>query len=301
MSKRKTTEQFIQQASLIHNGLYDYSKVNYIDSKTKVIIIDPVYGEFEQRPDHHLGGQVNLKKFKVENKIDNKQKFIEKARKVHGDLYDYSKVNYINARKKVIIIDPVYGEFEQMPHSHLAGAGCNIRNGGAKLSINQFIEKARKVHGDLYDYSKVNYINNKTKVIIIDPIYGEFEQTPSGHLSGKGNCNRNLKCIYEKDHIIPLSIICSSNERFDLFVKNRPLFKILNSDKNIQIITNQVNRKKSDTILIDNSYIKARYYRNNYNVIKKLLLYHNMFSETEIDNIIKKDIIYMSKEKSNSL
>ena len=238
MSKRKTTEQFIQQASLIHNGLYDYSKVNYIDSKTKVIIIDPVYGEFEQRPDHHLGGQVNLKKFKVENKIDNKQKFIEKA---------------------------------------------------------------RKVHGDLYDYSKVNYINNKTKVIIIDPIYGEFEQTPSGHLSGKGNCNRNLKCIYEKDHIIPLSIICSSNERFDLFVKNRPLFKILNSDKNIQIITNQVNRKKSDTILIDNSYIKARYYRNNYNVIKKLLLYHNMFSETEIDNIIKKDIIYMSKEKSNSL
>jgi len=124
-----------------------------------------------------------------------KETFIERARPVHGDTYDYCKVVYVNSKTKVTIIDPEFGEFEQTPAAHLNGQGNPER--GLLSSANkrrsfeeEFTEKARSAHGDTYDYSKVVYVNNHTKVIIIDPEFGEFEQTPADHLSGKGNPER---------------------------------------------------------------------------------------------------------------
>ena len=125
----------------------------------------------------------------------NKEEFIRRAKLVHGDKYDYSKVNYVNNRTKVIIICPEHGEFEQVPDSHLRGCGCPIcRWKKAKESIrraqgmttDEFIERAKKVHGDKYDYSKVKYENTETKVCIICPKHGEFWQTPHHHLNGIG-------------------------------------------------------------------------------------------------------------------
>ena len=122
------------------------------------------------------------------------EKFIEKARKIHGDRYDYSKVNYIDARyTKVCIICPEHGEFWQTPSGHLSGRGCPICryiNSSKKnsLTTEQFIEKARKIHGDKYDYSKVEYVNNRTKVCIICPEHGEFWQRPDAHLNKKSCC-----------------------------------------------------------------------------------------------------------------
>ena len=86
--------------------------------------------------------------------------FIKKAREIHGDKYDYSKVEYIKRNQKVCIICPVHGEFWQIPGNHLCGNGCSECSGKKKSNTEDFIKKAREIHGDRYDYSKVNYVNN---------------------------------------------------------------------------------------------------------------------------------------------
>ena len=113
------------------------------------------------------------------------EKFIEKARKIHDDKYDYSKVEYVNSHRPVKIICKIHGEFEQSPTNHLSGKGCPIC-AGKNMTTEQFIKKARIIHGDRYDYSKVVYINSTTKVCIICPEHGEFWQSPNNHLDGKG-------------------------------------------------------------------------------------------------------------------
>ena len=117
-------------------------------------------------------------------KTDKTKEFIAKAKAVHGDKYDYSKVNYVNSFTKVTIICPKHGEFEQTPNLHLKSQGCPNCYGNKKMTIEEFIKRAKEVHGDKYDYSKVKYVNALTKVTIICPIHGEFEQTPAKHLLG---------------------------------------------------------------------------------------------------------------------
>jgi len=129
----------------------------------------------------------------TERQLKYQKKFIEKAKSVHGDKYDYSKVIYENAKTKVCIICPIHGEFEQEPNHHLNGSGCpicGISKNKSKMNKYEFIEKAKKIHDDKYDYSKVIYEKSSEKVCIICPIHGEFWQTPNNHLSGSG-C---LKC-----------------------------------------------------------------------------------------------------------
>ena len=116
--------------------------------------------------------------------VHNKQRyttdiFIRKAQSVHGDKYDYTKVNYIDSHTKVEIICPRHGSFFQNPHSHLLGIGCakcgheyvSIKN---RSTAEEFIIKARQIHGNEYNYDKVNYVNSKTPVCIICSKHGEF-------------------------------------------------------------------------------------------------------------------------------
>lgn len=117
--------------------------------------------------------------------------FIEDAKKVHGDRYDYSEVVYVNGRSKVRIGCKKHGMFEQSPESHLAGCGCRscgLEASGAirLMSVDEFESKARRVHGDRYDYSEVVYKGNKKKVSIICKKHGVFEQSPALHLGGCG-------------------------------------------------------------------------------------------------------------------
>ena len=133
---------------------------------------------------NHLRGQ-GCPKCAGTKKSSTKE-FIEKARKVHGDKYDYSKVEYINNKTKVCIICPEHGEFWQTPNCHLSGDGCAKCSKKHKYTTEEWIEEAKKVHGNKYDYSKVNYINSQTKVCIICPEHGEFWQKPDRHLLGQG-------------------------------------------------------------------------------------------------------------------
>lgn len=121
--------------------------------------------------------------------------FIDRARKIHGDFFDYSKVNYKNNHAKVPIICPVHGPFQQYPINHLRGHGCKSCVGLERLTTKEFINRAQKVHGHKFDYSKTIYINAETNVIIICPVHGKFAQMAYNHLTGRG-C---LKCaLHEK-------------------------------------------------------------------------------------------------------
>lgn len=190
-----TTEWFIEQSRTVHGDKYDYSKVNYVNAKTKVCIIHPVYGEFWQLPYAHLKGQECFQernsKLWLKRKKQTTEDFIKKAQQIHGNKYDYSKVDYISSNTKVLIICPEHGDFYQLPYAHLNGQGCpecnkiNLRK-QFQLSNEQFIQKAKEIHGDKYDYSKVNYINYKTKVEIICPKHGSFWQTPACHFKCDG-------------------------------------------------------------------------------------------------------------------
>ncbi len=121
--------------------------------------------------------------------------FIDKAKEIHGNKYDYSKTEFLKMHSKVCIICPIHGEFWQTPYSHLKGRGCaRCKN---LVNTEMFIEKAKKIHGDRYDYSKAEYKDNDTQVCIICPEHGEFWQTPHHHLKGCG-CQKCANIIKGK-------------------------------------------------------------------------------------------------------
>jgi len=186
--QRKTTPQFILEAIHIHGDKFDYSKVEYENAATKVIIICKEHGEFEQSPNSHLSKQSGCVKCQGCYK-SNTIEFIEKAQLIHGDKYVYSKVDYNTVIEKVIIICREHGEFEQTPNKHLDGKGCfKCGHNMTVFSTDEFIEKAQVIHGNKFMYSKVDYINMMSKVIIICNIHGEFEQTPSNHITHMQGC-----------------------------------------------------------------------------------------------------------------
>ena len=119
--------------------------------------------------------------------------FIRRAGEVHGGKFSYDDVEYVNNRTPVRIRCPAHGFFEQTPYKHLSGQGCPKCAPNYKDTSETFIAKARKVHGDRYDYSKVRYVDEHTKVCIIDPEYGEFWQQPNAHLNGRGNAVRRAE------------------------------------------------------------------------------------------------------------
>ena len=206
-------EKFIEKAKNKHGDKYDYSKVEYKNAHTKVCIICKEHGEFWQTPSNHLAGH-GCQKCKTDKVISHNKLsteiFIEKCKKLHGDKYDYSKVNYINNYTKVCIICPKHGEFWQIPSDHLRGRGCSKCSKNKPLTTEEFINSAKKVHGNKYNYSKVEYKGSQSKVCIICPKHGEFWQTPNAHLNGNG-CPRckaitiGERCSHSKEEFIKLA------------------------------------------------------------------------------------------------
>ena len=168
MPKKLTLNEFINRSQRIFGDRYDYSSVEYINNSTKVKIYDKELSEyFFMTPANHLKGQDNpsRKTEKLRTRFSmGKDEFIKKAKGVHGDKYDYSKVVYERSNKKICIVCPEHGEFWQKPSTHLNGCGCpecfkkrqslllsekNKKN----FTTEDFIFEARKVHGNKYDYS----------------------------------------------------------------------------------------------------------------------------------------------------
>lgn len=144
--------------------------------------------------------EINKKK-KVEDLLG----FIQRAKEIHGDKYDYSKSVYQKSIIPVEIVCPIHGSFYMRPHNHLKGQGCPLcanKEKGAyrKNNTENFIKRATEKHNGKYDYSKVEYVNNHTKVCIICPEHGEFWQKPNDHLRGIGcfQCGRKYN-LTEKE------------------------------------------------------------------------------------------------------
>ncbi len=313
-----TTEEFIKKAREVHGDRYDYSKVEYVNNHTKVCIICKEHGEFWQSPSHHLEGSgcskcgkeiladkfrewtkekcheaalrySDLKSFRTEcksayrtavkhqwlkeytwlshmnhkkwtkeecfevasrykqmyafrtecesaynaairhkwlkdftwliHKIDvskpkkqrqsySQEEIIERLQSIFGDRYSYDKVVYKAMKVPIILVchekgaDGIeHGEFSMRPDNIFSGKqGCpkcydDRRSRLQRKPVESFINEANKIHGGLYEYHKVDYINTNSKVCIVCPIHGDFWQTPSNHLKGQGcpHCSGNAK------------------------------------------------------------------------------------------------------------
>jgi len=203
--QKSNIDDFIKRATIIHSEKYDYSPTDYINALTKVEIRCKIHGIFEQTPNQHLRGNGCPKCaiISISDKLrSNKDDFIKKAKEIHSDKYDYSPTKYINALTKVEIRCKIHGIFEQTPNQHLRGNGCPkcaIITSSSKLKSNKedFIEKAKIIHDDKYDYLLIDYINSKINIKIICKEHGVFEQTPGNHLSGNGcpKCANKIRNI----------------------------------------------------------------------------------------------------------
>lgn len=203
--KTHTTEDFIAKAQNIHGDRYDYSLVEYKGTHTKVKIVCPEHGVFEQEPKVHITGSgcpICTATKAADSRRGDLQDFIAKARKVHGEKYTYNECRYIDCVTKVAIRCPKHGLFYQRPANHFMGNGCpecGIAKGKEKRITPQddVIKRLMAIHGDRYDYSKVKYVNSHTKVCIVCPIHGDFMQTPYLHERGSG-CPRCRESMGER-------------------------------------------------------------------------------------------------------
>lgn len=119
-------------------------------------------------------------------------RFIEEAKSVHGDRYDYSRTVYVNQRTKVVIGCATHGWFEQLPDDHSKGRGCRVCANEEYADRRRIESRARildkfvAAHGDRYGYSEVDYVDSRTPVKIECREHGVFEQKPVDHVQGRG-------------------------------------------------------------------------------------------------------------------
>jgi hypothetical protein len=215
-----TFETFLSQAKEIHGDKYDYSKVKWKNTRTKINIICPTHGEFLQIPQNHIRLKCGCRKcgrLIAKSKVNkyNTEYFKKHAIKKYGDKYDYSKTECFNATDKVEINCPIHGKFKQDANQHLMGHGCPDCNfdkmaKDRAMGKELFIHKSKELFGDKFNYSKVKYINGQTHVILICPENHEFEVTPNNHLSKKSGCptcnesklEQELASILDKQNIV---------------------------------------------------------------------------------------------------
>jgi hypothetical protein len=215
--RRLNTTEFIARSQAVHGDTYDYSESEYVTARRKLKIICPKHGAFFQVPQHHMKG-IGCPGCKADSQRTRRLKstndFIEAAIALHGNRYDYSYVVYKHGSSPVVIRCPVHGDFEQQPRAHLQGSGCPVcgdLSGGKKKrsSEEDFIAAAIKIHGQKYNYSKIEYNGAFNKVCIICPEHGNFEQAPTNHLSGSGcpackfeNMLLNTEVFIERAHAV---------------------------------------------------------------------------------------------------
>ena len=240
--KRKTqsTDEFISKAKKVHGDKYIYDKVAYKGPRNKVIITCPIHGDFEQAPYNHLTGYGCLKcardRVKESKKEERKNRFIERSNNTHNGKYDYSKVEYDTRFSNVIITCPIHGDFRQRVDNHMYGKGCPIcgkESMASKQTMTkeEFIIKAREIHGDTYDYSLLKFSKTHDFGDIICKKHGVFKQNLHNHLCGNGCpiCANSEGSKMEKEMFDFVSSIDNTAEfrhkmggtEIDIFIKSK--------------------------------------------------------------------------------
>lgn len=210
--RRKTKDNFIKDAENIFGiNVFDYSLFNYVNNKTqgkiKCLKCNNIFKKCPQNHIHQKQGCPNCKKEEInlKNILNGIKLLKEKGNEIHKGYYKYdlvNKDNYINSKNLLPILCPIHGKFLQTSNSHLQGRGCDkcgkIQMGIEKsIGPDEFIRRANEKHGEgTWNYSLVkdSWKNTHQNVKIICHKHGEFEQSPSNHLSTNG-CNQ---CGIEK-------------------------------------------------------------------------------------------------------
>lgn len=188
-----TQESFIQKATEVWGGLYDYSQTVYTGCRNVVVVICAEHGEFKIQPYLHIqkkGCRRCGHASAAEKRRAQYADVINKFKSVHGDTYNYSEVKYKKSNVKVEIVCKIHGSFFQQPDSHMQGHGCpkcKATSASAKnsMSVNEFISRASKVHANAFLYDRSKFVNTTTKMEIVCPVHGVFLQTPQAHLRGQ--------------------------------------------------------------------------------------------------------------------
>jgi predicted DNA-binding protein YlxM (UPF0122 family) len=273
LNQKLNFDIFFSKAKKIHNNSYLYTYTKNISYKDKVLIKCPTHGDFFQNVGAHLSGNGCPKCASKKRAISLKKKtscLIEEFRSVHGYKYDYSKVEYSNNNLNIVITCKLHGDFEQLPSNHLAGKGCR-KCGYGKSSVtktsntNEFLQKAYKLWGETFDYSKVNYKTAKNPIIITCRKHGDFEITPDKHLNGRG-CQRCSTGGFDKG--IPaimyyLRINNNGSNLFKIGITNRSVFERFSDPSD---------RKKISVIKVWNFKTGDEAYKKEQNIIKKHIL-----------------------------
>lgn len=225
----------------------------------------------------------------------NTKEFIEKANAKHDKKYDYSKVNYVGTFQKVCIICPEHGEFWIKPDNHFHGQGCPVcryikSSSALRKKTDKVIDDFRSVHGNKYDYSKVEYVNNKTKVCIICPEHGEFWQKPDNHMNGKGCpfCSKSKLEASTKQYLIEHGILFEEQKEFEwLKYKKSMKLDFYLPEYNVAIECQGIQHFKPFAFFGGDDG----------------LMYNNEKDKTKLEQCLKNGVqlLYYSKERYNKL
>ncbi|AYV75847.1 MAG: hypothetical protein Terrestrivirus3_116 [Terrestrivirus sp.] len=233
IGRYRTIKEFIELAKEKHGDKYDYTLTEYNKNYDKIKIKCPDHGIFEQVAHDHLSGYGCLKCSGKNKTLD---EFINQSHKIHYNKYNYDFVEFENVTDKIKIKCEEHGFFEQKANKHMNGAGCtlcgiNTRADKSRKSREQFIEEAKNIHSDSYDYSLVEYKSSNYKVKIICREHSEFIQRPSDHLQGQG-CPKCGKTFYSKISIEWLKYIEKRDNIKIIHAENGGEYKIKNKNNN---------------------------------------------------------------------
>lgn len=178
MRKKITTEEVIAKCKKVHGEKYDYSEMEYIDSKTLLAIKCKEHGVFYQLLCNHLKG-CGCPLCGGNNRMTTEQYVKKLKEKCKDENISFEKVKYVNNRTPITLTCSKHGDWATWPTSLLKNIECpecqkeRLHNLYAKKTVD-FVKDAKEVHGDNYIYDKTEYVNCHTKLCITCPKHGDF-------------------------------------------------------------------------------------------------------------------------------
>lgn len=216
MPRKVSREEFILRAKRIHvDPCYDYSNIVFNNMREKVKIRCYRHGHFKMSPISHTIQKQKCpecaKELKSKNMRLTRNDFIEEANTINNYQYNYSLVEYVDMKTPVSIVCSKHGTFKQTPSNHIYRKSQCPKCLGRNTTTKDFINKAKRVHGEKFSYDLVDYVNSTTKVKIVCSKHGVFKQTPAAHINGRCGCP---KCNQSKGEAMIEKILVENNIEF---------------------------------------------------------------------------------------
>lgn len=212
MVARTAQSEFLKKAIARHGDRYDYSRSVYATQSTTIEVICPIHGPFEQKAKDHLKGSGCRKCGTTrarEARLLTTEMFVGRAIEIHGNKYDYSRVQYIGDKSPVDVYCREHDIwFKQHPgrHVNVGASSCpkcfseSVSRARTKTTEG-FIADATVIHGDRFDYGGTIYVGAQKKLWITCRTHGPFEQLATNHLAGYGCQECAVQRVFHERHI----------------------------------------------------------------------------------------------------